>query len=207
MTFDVGAAQHVIQAFIGERNAVLIDLVVEPLSSPLPLHAPYFKDVGEIRPNRNTEGNYDLLQPIIHELEFFIAGALPEKFRPQQVQRVARNRNRVAMVNVYIGQIGAQDKVIRFDRGTEQQRTRVPQINDELGKIARTAEEDALFAQAKRFDVAITIKDRKRLPVLENPGTVVGRRRPGGYVVLLGDVNFIQFRTPSDTAGGSVTSR
>ena len=63
--------------------------------------------------------------------------------------------------------------------------------------------EHALFAEARAANVAHAVEHSEHRAVLQHSRAVFDRRRLGRYVVLLGDVNFIQLRAPSLTLNGA----
>ena len=102
------------------------------------------------------------------------------------------------------GVIGLQESgEPRYAELYKQQRTLVPHPHHHFRQIARAIIEETLFAQAVGLHIAVPVEDSEHRPVFQYPGTVVRRRRFCGYVVLLGDVNFIQLRTPLEAASGA----
>src|ERR1043166_2479831 len=58
-----------------------------------------------------------------------------------------------------------------------------------------------MLTQAARLNVSQTVENRKRGAVLKDTYAVVAGRRLGCYVVLVGEANFIQLRTPLEVGG------
>lgn len=141
----------------------------------------------------------------MHDPEFLVADVLPKEFAALEVNQIARHDNRsLAGLNVNIGKIRGKNKIIRLDRGTEQQGAQIPDRCNQVGKETGTLEEDTFFSTSCRTHVAVTIKHGEHVSVLQYPGQVVSRRRARRYVVLLEDSNFIQLNTPSETVSGAV---
>src|ERR1700756_5225310 len=93
--------------------------------------------------------------------------------------------------DIKIGQVDGKKEIIGFDIRAQKQGTLFPKLQRRLGKITRAIEKYSLLTQAGAANVSVPVEYREHGAVLEDAGTVVGRRRFCGYVVLLGDVNFI----------------
>src|SRR5690242_17813081 len=112
--------------------------------------------------------------------------------------------------DIKICQVGSEQEIVWFDIRTQQQRALSPKPERHFRKVPGAFEEHSLLAHPGAANVAHAVEYRKHRAVLQHPGTIVGRRGFGRYVVLLGDVNFIQVRTPSSTLSGGflwLTSR
>src|SRR5260370_41979754 len=110
---------------------------------------------------------------------------------------------RLGARSVKVRRIGSEQKIVRLDRGTQKQRTLIPHPHYHFRQIARAIVEEALLAQAVGLHIAVPVEDSEHRSVFQYPGTVVRWRRRCGYVVLLGDVTFIQLRTPLEAASGA----
>jgi len=129
----------------------------------------------------------------------------PQEARADDMQRAARNYDALIFRDVDVRQIRDECKIVCFDVRTQQQRARIPQAEHELGEMAAAAEEDAMLAEAERFDIAVAVEDGEAFSVFEYSRPVLRRRRSGGYVVLLRGANFVQLRSPSVRAIDSVS--
>src|SRR5579872_465026 len=116
------------------------------------------------------------------------------------MNRATWNLDLLLMVNINVRQVGRKNKIVRLHRGTQEQWTSVPDSENQFRQMPRATEENSMFAEAKRFNVPITVEDSETLAVFQNSCAVVGGRRSCGYVVLLGGSNFIQRRSPSVSA-------
>src|SRR5438477_9630544 len=118
------------------------------------------------------------------------------------MQRPAMDNDGVLARNIKICQVGSEEEIVWFDIRTQQQRALSPKPERHFREMPCAFEEHSLLAHPGACNVAQAVEHRKHRAILQNPGTVVGRRGFGRYVVLLGDVNFIQVRTPSSTLSG-----
>src|SRR6185312_15331405 len=119
------------------------------------------------------------------------------------MQCTAMDHDCVAARNVQIGQVRAKQKIVGFDIRTEQERSFIPKADTCFRKVSRAIVEDTLFTHSIGMDVSLAVEYGEHCAVFENTGAVIPGRRFGRYVVLLGDVNFIQFSTPSTVESGA----
>lgn len=62
--------------------------------------------------------------------------------------------------------------------------------------MPHAAVENTFFAQADGLNIAVMVKDGKGLAILQHAGAGFSRRSPARYVVLLGDANLFQLKSP-----------
>src|SRR5207245_4509840 len=144
-----------------------------------------FKNIRVVGLELQGNRNLDWAQAEIRDSHLFIAGFLIEKFATRDQQRSSRNLSLIALVDIYIGEVRCEQGIVFSNGGAEQQR---PRIVDEKGKLRQKAGafvEDAFFAQAGGFHVAVAVKDGEHLAVLQNPGAVILGSRLGRNVILL----------------------
>ena len=107
------------------------------------------------------------------------------------MERSARDHDGLILRNIDIRQVRDECKIVSLDVRTQQQGSHVPQGEYELGEVAAAAEKDAMLAEAERFDVAVAVEDGEAFTVFQYSRSLLGGRRSGGYVVLLGGANFV----------------
>src|SRR5580692_10027714 len=121
----------------------------------------------------------------------------PQETRAHHVEGSSGNHDGLIFRDVDVRQVRDEGKIVSLDVRAQEQRARIPQAEYELGEMAATAEEDAMLAQAEGFDIAVAVEDGETISVFQYSRPVLGRRRSGSYVVLLGGANFVQLRSPS----------
>src|SRR5207248_4397711 len=202
-TLDARTAGNVIETLIAQHDSVSLNFVIKAAAAPLPASPPHFKNVSEIGADIDAHRNYQGRKSVVHDFDFFVAHALPQKSRTQHVDGVAWNFHLIVAQQVDVGEIGGEENIVSLNCRAEQQRARSPHVDHKLRQEPCALEENPFLAASAKADVTVTVKHGKHLAVFQDTREVVSRRVPGSYVVLLGDANFIQLRTPSESSTGA----
>src|SRR5689334_3333313 len=119
---------------------------------------------------------------IVANTQPFVASALPKELGAEKVQRAARQNDLVPVMNVGVGQVHGQQRVVFLYRGAKKERPFGPELEHKYGQESRALVEQALLAQADLADVAVGIEDGKRLALFED-AAVFGPERGGSVNV------------------------
>ena len=98
---------------------------------------------------------------------------MPEEARSRDVKRPTRNDDLLVSRDIYIRQIGNEDKIIRLHSRTHEQRTGVPERQHQFRQVPRAMIKNAVFAEAERFDVAVAVEYSKARAIFQNACAVV----------------------------------
>jgi hypothetical protein len=91
-----------------------------------------------------------------------------------EMQGAPRQRLSRGQLQIGVGQIDAQQRVVLVDRGAQQQRSHPPDLKLEPRQVSRVLKEDPLLAEAYRLDVAVAVEDGQGIAVEQGEDACVG---------------------------------
>ena len=91
------------------------------------------ENVGEVGIEADVERDVDCLQPVIDQGYVFEARVAPQEARADKMKSATMNGEFGVAEDVEVGKIGGEEKVVRGDCGTQQERARIPEMERELG--------------------------------------------------------------------------
>src|SRR5207302_5803071 len=182
---DSSASSYSVQPTVGQGDGSGIQHGILPLSAPGTINAANFKNIRVVGVELQGNRNLDRAQAEIRDSHLFVASVLIEEFRTGDQQRSPRDLSITGAIDIYIGEISCEQRIVFSNRGAEQQRAGSIDEKGKLGQKAGALVEDAFFAQAGRFHVAVAVEDGKHPAVLQNPGAVILGSRLGRNVILL----------------------
>ncbi len=115
---------------------------------------------------------------MIFQANALIGGALPQKHGAQDVQQIFGEHQPPAAINIRIGEIDGQRRVVVAQIGTEQQRLHVIKLKLKAREITGVGMEQAIGATRRRADIAMTIDHHERVIVFQR---ATRPRRGGGH--------------------------
>ena len=138
--------------------------------------ASHFKDVGKIIVEQQREIEVRGMVAVVLQADPLIGGATPEEDRAHDVQRILAQHEPAIAINVGIGEIDSERRIVVAQVGTEQQRLDVVQHHFELCQIAGIGVKQPVGASRRSTNVAVAIKNDEGVVVLQRAPRA--RRRP-----------------------------
>jgi hypothetical protein len=81
------------------------------------------------------------------------------------VQRSPRQHELSSLVNVWVGQIHDEERIVFRDHGIEKKGSGIAQFEQEAGKESRSFMVETFLTHAGRLNIAVRIEDRKRFAI------------------------------------------
>ena len=184
--FDPCLADHPIQTFIGEEHAAFSHDIVQTPALALPLHAPDFENVGEVRAELERHGHIDRLEPEILQTQGLIADSVPEKLGTEEMQRSARHDHLSVLRDIRIGEVHRQQPVVFAYGRTQEQWPVIADLQCQMREKARSVVVETLSGG---LNVAVAIEDTERFALFQHAGPLIGLRRAGEDIELVFDLN------------------
>src|SRR5262249_52490041 len=119
---DGGAPGHLVEAVVSQQYTFRTQHPRLKDASLLALEAAHLEYIGEIAPEDDGQLNVDRTIAVVVDTQSLISRALPEKGRADDVQRILLEDQPPTHVDVGIGQIRAQDRVVVTNGRPQQQR-------------------------------------------------------------------------------------
>lgn len=81
------------------------------------------------------------------------------------MQRSPRQHELSPLVNVWVGQIHNEERIVFRDHGIEKKGSGIAQFEQQAGKESRSLMVEPFLAHTGRLNITVRIEDRKRLAV------------------------------------------
>ena len=174
---DARATHDAVEAAIPGFHPVVVPARAELRAAPLATGAAHLEDIGVVGGEFVHDRQPHRVRGVVDEPQPLVQHAVPEKPRPIDVDDVARQLHGAAGDDVRVREIRAEHRVVGVRAGTEQQRPVVTETQPQERQESRALVVESLLAEAGADDVAERVEDRERVPLLEHPALLVGRRR------------------------------
>ena len=148
---DIGGAEQLARADAAARPAL----------------AAHLEQIGEIIVEQQRQIEARRPVAVILQADALIGGAAPQEDRAHDVQRVLLQHQPAVAVDVGIGEIDGQRRIVVAQIGAEQQRLDVVEHHLEPGEIARIGVEQAVGPAGRGADVAMAVEHDEGVVVLE----------------------------------------
>jgi hypothetical protein len=167
---DLTAPFHLVQPHVAENRLGAADHRGGDVAAPVAHHAADFEQVGKV--GRKIQVQPAALRPDIEIVDgdALMAGALPQEFRPPDVQHFARQHNGIALVDVGIGEIDRQHDIVVLHRAGQQQRPLAIDQELDAGKIAGVVVKNPARGKAGIDTIAQSIEHGEAVALLESAG-------------------------------------
>ena len=152
-------------------------VVISPRSRPL--DAAHLEQVGEIGGEIDGQPAGPGIDVEIMDGDALVAGALPEEFRPPDMQGFARQHDGAVLVDIGIGEIHGQDDIVVLHRAGQKQRPLAVDQKLDTRQIARVVVKKTARRQAWRHAITQGIEHGEGVTLLEGarPALLNGFRR------------------------------
>ena len=135
------------------------------------------EQIGEIIVEQQRQIETRRPVAVVAHADPLIRGSAPQEDRAHDVQHVLLQHDPVAPIDVGIGEVDRQRRIVVAQIGAEQQRLHLVQHQFEPGEIAGVGIEQAVGPAGGRADIAVAVEHDEGIVVLER--TPRPRRRPG----------------------------
>ena len=138
--------------------------------------AAHLEEIGEIIVERQRQIEVRRIIAVVLQTDPLIGRASPQEDRPHDVQRVLAQHDAAIAVDVGIGEIDGQRRIVVAQVGAEQQGLNFVQHHLEPGEIAGIGIEQSVGTADRSADVAMAVEDDEGVVVLQRAPRA--RRRP-----------------------------
>ncbi len=170
-------AQLAIEPFVFKANVSGTEQPAGADAPARPLFAAYFEQIREITVEQ--QGHIKTRRPVAMVLQAdpLIGRSAPQKDGADDVEHVLLQHDPAVAIDIGIGEIDRQCRIIIAQVGAEQQRLDVIQYKFQSGEIAGVGVEQAVRSAGRRADVAMAVQHDEGIVMLERAPWP--RRRPG----------------------------
>ena len=170
-------ASLAIEPVIVERNIGRAHELARTDAAARALFAAHLEQIGKVVVEQQRQVEARGLLAVVLHADALIGGAAPQEDRAHDVQHVLLQHDPAASINVGIGEIDRQRRIVVAHVGAEQQRLHFVQHQLEPGEIASVGVEQPIGPAGGCADIAMAVEHDKRVVMLERTARPRGRPR------------------------------
>ena len=171
------AARHPVEALIFEQD---VGRAQQPGGRGTPaqtLLAAHLEQIREVVVEEQRQLEVLGTIAVVLQADALIGRSAPQEYRPHDMQHVLRQHDPFLAVDVRIGEIDGEDRVVVAQVGAEQQGLHVVQQKFEPRQIASVGVEQSVGTSRGRADIAVLVENDEGIVVLQRAPRP--RRRAG----------------------------
>ncbi len=178
---DPGRAHDAVEPGIAQQHFVGAHHLAPRRAAPRAAHAAHLEDIGKIAVEGERQHEIDGARPVVAQRQALERGVAPEEHGAVDMQRVLLQHEALVEIDVRIGEVDVQDRVVVAQVRAEQQQLHAVDQDLEPRHEPRVVAEQPVAAAGRGADVAMRVDQQEGVVVLErSPGP--GRRPGRGYV-------------------------
>ena len=163
-----GAPPGIVEPLVAQQHLRLaVDHAVRGRAAPRAPIAAHLEQVGEVVVEAQRERDLDGFQSVIAHVDALVGGALPQEDRACDVDDILVQDDLVAGVDVGIGQVDREQRVVVAHVRAEQQGLRAVQAQFEQREKPRIVVIEPVRSAGRRADVAVAVNHEKCIAMLE----------------------------------------
>ncbi len=156
-------------------------------AAPAPFAAD-FKQIGEVVIEQQRQFKAGAAVAMVLHADALIGGTAPEEDRAHDVQQILLQHEAALAVDVRVGEIDRQGRIVVAQIGAEQQRLKVVEHELQPREVAGVVMEQAVRSAGRRADVTMTVEHDEGVVVLERATRSRRRARHRDIEGLLRDL-------------------
>ena len=197
-------AGYAVEPRVGETELISCGFCIATNASSFPRHAAHLEEIGEIGVKLNRKTDFYWSETVVDKLDRFEASRLAQEFGPCDVQSSTRQHQLPGAIHIGIGQVHDKEKIVFLNRGIEQKRSSIAQLELKARKESRSFMVETFLPEASRLNIAVAVENCERVTVLENLSDVIRRRFSRENIKCVFDLGGVVFHIKTLRMHGNV---
>ncbi|MEY9170404.1 hypothetical protein ABIF15_001636 [Bradyrhizobium elkanii] len=172
-----GDPRLLVEAAIFQHHVGRAEQFARADATPRPALAAHLEQIGKVVVEQQREIEARGMIAVILQADALIGRAAPQEDRAHDVQRVLRQGQTVVAIDVGIGEVDRQRRIVVAHVGAEQERLHVLQHHFQPRQVAGVGVEQAVRPAGRGADVAMAVEHDEGVVMLERAPRP--RRGPG----------------------------